>query len=80
MGIGFIVGGDTVGTFPFGWGNMSIRVPNIIDTFWTTSGMNVTFTEYGPVGGFIAGSFSGTTTPPSLVTRTIQCSFRVKRR
>lgn len=35
-------------------------------------------TEYGPAGGYVAGSFAGNITD-SLVSRPIQCTFRVRR-
>ena len=43
--------------------------------------ITVNFTEYGNIGQYIAGSFSGTIkSTPSNIIKTVTCSFRVKRR
>lgn len=45
-----------------------------------TSGVNIT--EYGNIGGYIAGNFNSTSTlgPPPGTTYTMTCRFRVKRK
>ncbi|MBC7888637.1 MAG: hypothetical protein H7Z13_12220 [Ferruginibacter sp.] len=43
--------------------------------------INVTITEYGPVGQFMAGNFTGTFTgpPPANTPYNVTCGFRVRR-
>jgi hypothetical protein len=50
-------------------------------TFTITSPINVNITEYGAVGQFISGNFSGILTgaPPANKPSTITCQFRVRR-
>lgn len=46
----------------------------------TSTPIVVSVSEYGPAGGFITGSFSGTVLDSAKInTHTIKCSFRVKR-
>jgi len=56
---------------------------NILDSTSITTPINVAITEYGSVGQFIAGNFTGVLTgsgPPPATTYNITCSFRVRRR
>ena len=50
-------------------------------TFTITSAINVNITEYGAVGQFISGNFTGILTgaPPANMPSTITCQFRVRR-
>jgi hypothetical protein len=50
-------------------------------TFTITSPINVNITEYGAVGQFISGNFTGILTgaPPANKPSTITCQFRVRR-
>lgn len=51
------------------------------DSLQLTTPINVNITEYGAVGQFVAGNFTGTLTgpPPGNLPSTITCSFRVRR-
>ncbi len=73
--IEFSFSGNTVGTSnltalrinsPSGGGSLGSNV------------IPATITEYGPAGGFIAGSFSGNISDSAII-RTVQCTFRVRR-
>lgn len=49
--------------------------------FTPQAGFVPTITEYGPVGGFVAGNYTGTASGDSSGTsRSIQLSFKIKRR
>ncbi|MFM7711109.1 MAG: hypothetical protein ACKO5C_09355, partial [Ferruginibacter sp.] len=54
----------------------------ITDTTTITTPILVNITEYGPIGGFIAGNFNGSLTgaPPTGTIYNITGSFRVRRR
>ncbi len=47
----------------------------------TNSQLLVNITEYGPIGAYIAGNFSGiiTTPAPANVSKNVTCNFRVRR-
>ena len=53
----------------------------IADSTQMLSPVSVNITEYGAVGGFLAGNFSGTFTgtPPANTPYKVTCRFRVKR-
>ena len=56
---------------------------DIMDSTIITSPINVNITEYGSVGQFIAGNFTGILNgsgPPPSATYNITCNFRVRRR
>jgi hypothetical protein len=76
----FSFSGVSTGSFPLT--SINLRAPGMADSVGVNSAtpINVSVTEYGPVGGFIAGSFSGTLIGYAVPTHTIQCSFRVPRR
>lgn len=65
------------GTVPVDEIGIETQTPN---AQWTKSGaINITITEYGQVGGYIAGHFSGTVTNRTT-TAPITYRFRVKRK
>ncbi len=47
----------------------------------TSSQLFVNISEYGPIGGYIAGNFSGiiTTPAPANLPKNVSCNFRVRR-
>ena len=53
----------------------------ISDSTGITTPINVNITEYGSVGQFIAGNFSGTLTgsAPTSTLYNITCNFRIRR-
>ena len=60
----------------------SFQVQQLTDSASITTPINVNITEYGAVGEFIAGNFTGTLTgaPPTNTAYNVTCSFRVRRR
>ena len=76
-------------TFQFDGGNATGASHGVTDVFSTafSSGRGywptpiaVTITEYGPIGGFVAGSFSGSLIEfDNSAVHTFSCTFRVKR-
>ena len=80
-------GTDNV-NFSFPTNGIAVGAVQILETFYSsqlgtqtsTSAVNVNITEYGAVGEFIAGNFSGPVMgPPPTTTYNIVCSFRVRR-
>ena len=70
--------GSAVGGFPMT--SISVRTPSFTDSLVSPVGtININVTEYGAVGAFISGSFSGTLNGTNNAPHTIQCSFRVRR-
>jgi hypothetical protein len=56
------------------------QIPDSITTMPTPISVNIT--EYGAVGQFVAGTFTGTLIglPPANITYNVSCNFRVRRR
>lgn len=74
----FSFNGNTVGSFALQ--SLYLNNPTFMGTAnVTTNPVSVTITEYGGIGGYVAGSFSGSFIDASNVTHTIQCNFRVRR-
>ncbi len=70
--------GSAIGSFPIN--SLSVRTPTFTDSLVTPVGtINVNVTEYGAVGAFISGSFSGSINGTNNTPHTIQCTFRVRR-
>ena len=57
------------------------RASQIPDSMIVTTPVIVNITEYGPVGQFAAGSFSGILTgaPPANIPYNVTCNFRIRR-
>lgn len=71
-----INGADAPGTYPIAAGTLQLRGAN----YTVISGGTVTISEYGLIGEYIKGSFSGTIRNSSNGTNhTIDCTFSVKR-
>ncbi len=75
--ISFAFGGNTVGTHPMSY--LSITTPTFSDSTGVPNAAAVTVTEYGSVGGYIAGSFGGSFTGTGGIVHTVQCTFRIRR-
>ena len=60
----------------------SFQAQQLSDSSSITTPINVNITEYGAVGEFIAGNFTGNLTgaPPTNTIYSITCNFRVRRR
>lgn len=60
----------------------SFQAQQLSDSSSITTPINVNITEYGAVGEFIAGNFTGNLTgaPPTNTVYSITCHFRVRRR
>jgi len=57
--------------------SISTGAPNMVIS---NPPVNISITEYGPIGQYMAGNFSGNfTQPPSNTPYAITCSFRIKR-
>jgi len=77
--IGFSDDGTAVGSTQ---ALTTFRCPQINDsTEATFSGIFVNITEFGAIGQFISGNFTGTFTgaPPANTTYNVTCSFRIRR-
>jgi hypothetical protein len=74
----FSFNGSAPGTFPLSF--VMAQVPGIGDslTMKISNPINVTVTEFGSIGGYIAGNFSGTLFT-GAVAHSVQCTFRVRR-
>lgn len=59
----------------------SFQSSHLSDSVTIQAPINVTITEYGDIGQFIAGNFTGVFTgaPPANVQHNVSCSFRVRR-
>lgn len=69
-----------VSTGSFRLDYISVRTPTFTDSLLTPVGtINVNVTEYGTVGAFISGSFTGTVNGTGNTPHAIQCTFRVRR-
>lgn len=77
--INFSFNGGATGTFPLSF--VMANIPGIADSLRldVSSPINVTVTEFGSVGGFIAGNFSGNLYTTGTVAHPVVCSFRVRR-
>lgn len=75
-GIEFRFEGNTVG--PATITNLRVTAPNNSGSLPPATTMPMNITEFGPAGGFVAGNFTGNIVD-STTTRTVQCSFRVRR-
>ena len=76
----FTFNGGATGTFPLSF--VMAQLPGFVTdslTMIVSSPINVTMTEFGSVGGFIAGNFSGTLYTNGTVAHPVVCSFRVRR-
>jgi hypothetical protein len=75
----FSFNGGATGTFPLSF--VMAQIPGIGDslTMNISNPINVTVTEFGAVGGYIAGSFSGSLYSTGMVAHPVQCTFRVRR-
>jgi hypothetical protein len=49
-------------------------------TKYEGQGFNVVITQFGNVGGYVVGNFTGQVTKAGLTTHTVTCNFKVKRR
>ncbi len=60
---------------------LSFTWPQVIDSLRILTPINIKITEYGMVGQFIAGNFSGIINgaPPGNIAYNVSCSFRVRR-
>lgn len=77
VGLDATITGSAVGTFG---ANVTYREGGISYFSSTVTPVNFTITEYGAVGGFIAGTFSGNVFQPNVAnSKAISGSFRVKR-
>jgi hypothetical protein len=59
----------------------TFRPSQVTDTFLITTPISVNITEYGAVGQFAAGTFTGVFTgaPPTNTPYNVNCNFRVRR-
>jgi hypothetical protein len=75
----FSFNGAATGTFPLSF--VTSRIPGIGDSLSMniSNPINVTITEFGSVGGYIAGNFSGSLYTTGMVAHPVVCSFRVRR-
>ncbi len=75
----FSFNGGSTGTFPLSF--VMAGIPGLTDslTMNISSPINVTVTEFGSVGGFITGSFSGNLYTNGTLAHPVVCSFRVRR-
>ncbi len=76
--ISFRFAGTATGTAPIN--SIYISAPTLTDSATVQSGaFNVTVTDYGAVGGYIAGNFSGNLNGSGSTLHPATCSFRVRR-
>jgi hypothetical protein len=76
--INFGFNGTAIGSAPISF--VFIQAPTLTDsTTVQTGAFNVTVTEYGAVGAYIAGSFTGNLNGSGSTLHPVTCSFRVRR-